>query len=161
MDQTKTALAAGIAGGYLLGRSRKAKLAFAVATYVIGRRFPLTPRHLVGEGARRLREHPRYGELSEQVSGNLLAAGRNAVTAATTSRIDALSEALRQGAQTLDGAGSAEDDAEPERDTETETEAEEGRGSRGRAAAQKKGAGRKQGGKQQRKTGRTKAEEDS
>ncbi|WP_130797043.1 hypothetical protein [Streptomyces otsuchiensis] len=149
MDQTKAALAAGIAGGYLLGRSRKAKLAFAVATYVVGRRFPLTPRHLVGEGARRLREHPRYGEISDRVSEDLLAAGRNVVTVATTSRLDALSDALRQSAHALEGVGSTEDDPElategaPEQKTKTPSATRE-RPARTRRASARQRSGTRQ-----------------
>ncbi|AKG46347.1 hypothetical protein ACWD33_19665 [Streptomyces xiamenensis] len=117
MDNSKAALAAGIAGGYVLGRTRKAKVAFAIATYVIGRRFPLTPRHLAEEGGRRLREHPRFGALSDQVRGDLLESGRSAVMAAATARIDALSEALRRGAQALEGV-SAEQEQEQEPEQE-------------------------------------------
>lgn len=53
-DQTKVALAAAIAGGYLLGRTKKGKLALSVATYLAGRRFGLEPRQLATEGMRRL-----------------------------------------------------------------------------------------------------------
>ncbi|QQN76459.1 hypothetical protein [Streptomyces sp. XC 2026] len=124
MDNSKAALAAGIAGGYVLGRTRKAKVAFAIATYVIGRRFPLTPRHLAEEGGRRLREHPRFGALSDQVRGDLLESGRSAVMAAATARIDALSEALRRGAQALEGAAAEQGEPEPEPEQE-EPEQEE------------------------------------
>ncbi|MGW7291270.1 hypothetical protein ACWGIB_02610 [Streptomyces xiamenensis] len=124
MDNSKAALAAGIAGGYVLGRTRKAKVAFAIATYVIGRRFPLTPRHLAEEGGRRLREHPRFGELSDQVRGDLLESGRSAVMAAATARIDAISDALRRGAQALEGV-SAEQGEQGEQGREQEPEQEE------------------------------------
>ncbi|CAL9356015.1 hypothetical protein SUDANB171_00566 [Streptomyces sp. enrichment culture] len=120
MDNSKAALAAGIAGGYVLGRTRKAKVAFAIATYVIGRRFPLSPRHLAEEGGRRLREHPRFGELSDQVRGDLLESGRSAVMAAATARIDALSEALRRGAQALEGVSAEEGEQEQEPEEEPE-----------------------------------------
>ncbi|MFE0691462.1 hypothetical protein H7827_02860 [Streptomyces sp. JH002] len=124
MDNSKAALAAGIAGGYVLGRTRKAKVAFAIATYVIGRRFPLTPRHLAEEGGRRLREHPRFGALSDQVRGDLLESGRSAVMAAATARIDALSEALRRGAQALEGVSAEQGEQEQEQEPEQEEEPE-------------------------------------
>ncbi|WP_392959285.1 hypothetical protein [Streptomyces sp. LN245] len=69
---TKIALVAAVAGGYLLGRMKKGRLAFAVATYVAGRRFGLDPQQLATEGLKRLSEVPAVAELREQVRGELM-----------------------------------------------------------------------------------------
>ena len=42
-DQTKKLLAAAVVGGYVLGRTKKGRLALTVATYLAGRRFGLEP----------------------------------------------------------------------------------------------------------------------
>lgn len=78
---TKIALAAAVAGGYLLGRMKKGRLAFAVATYLAGRRFGLDPQQLATEGLKRLSEVPAVVELQEQVRGELMNAGRQALAA--------------------------------------------------------------------------------
>lgn len=155
MDHTKAALAAGIAGGYLLGRNRKAKVALAVATYVIGRRFPLTPRHLAEEGMRRLREHPQFGELSERMRGDLLESGRTALSAAAARRVDAFTETLRQGTRELNGSSPKAADARDAADgpdEEEEQEEQEEEQEKPRKAA-KKSAGRARGGKSGTKSG--------
>lgn len=43
-NSCKTAVATAVAGGYVLGRTRKAKAAFAIATLIAGRRIGLSPR---------------------------------------------------------------------------------------------------------------------
>ena len=78
---TKIALAAAVAGGYLLGRMKKGRLAFAVATYVAGRRFGLDPQQLATEGLKRLSEVPAVAELQEQLRGELMNAGHEALAA--------------------------------------------------------------------------------
>ncbi len=85
-------VAAGAAGGYLLGRFRKMRLALTVAAAVAQRRL----RSQTGEEGR---------------GGALVAAGRAAALAAATRRIEALSErmaertsALRAGSEPTAGS---------------------------------------------------------
>lgn len=68
-EQTKLALAVSIVAGYVLGRTKKGRLALTVATYVAGRRFGLEPRQLAAEGMRRLGEVPQFAELQEKLKG--------------------------------------------------------------------------------------------
>lgn len=68
-DQTKVTLAAAVVGGYVLGRTKKGRLAISVATYLAGRRFGLEPRQLAAEGMRRLGEVPQFAELQDQLKG--------------------------------------------------------------------------------------------
>ncbi|GGL65031.1 hypothetical protein GCM10010129_05710 [Streptomyces fumigatiscleroticus] len=104
MNDSRAAMAAALAGGYLLGRTKKAKLAFAVGSYVVKRRFGLTPAQLLSEGLGRLQQAPRFRELSDQVRGELLTAGRTAVSAAAERRLTGLADALRDRTDALTGA---------------------------------------------------------
>lgn len=118
-DQTKMALAGAIAGGYVLGRTKKGKLALSVATYLAGRRFGLEPRQLAAEGMRRLAEIPQVAELQDQLKGEFLEAGRKAVTAAATRGMGTLADTLRDRT-----AGLAKEEEEPEYEEEEEPEEE-------------------------------------
>src|SRR5690242_20251915 len=78
-DTAKVTLAAAVVGGYVLGRTKKGRLALTIATYLAGRRFGLEPRQLAAEGMRRLGEIPQFAELQEQLKGEVFDAGRKAV----------------------------------------------------------------------------------
>ncbi|MEU9138439.1 histone H1-like repetitive region-containing protein [Streptomyces sp. NPDC048404] len=78
---TKIALAAAVAGGYVLGRFKKGRLTFAVATYIAGRRFGLDPQQLATEGLKRLSDVPGVAEFQEQVRDELINAGLQALAA--------------------------------------------------------------------------------
>ncbi|MGW4373478.1 hypothetical protein ACWEJ7_07410 [Streptomyces albidoflavus] len=117
-DTNKVALATAVAAGYALGRTRKAKLALTVGTYLAGRRFKLSPQELVTEGVNRLRETPQFNALSDQVRGDLLTAGRTALTAAADRRFDSLADSLRERTSLLGSPRSEED----EEDDDTEYE---------------------------------------
>lgn len=71
-DQTKLTLAVAVVGGYVLGRTKKGRVALSVATYLAGRRFGLEPRQLAAEGVRRLGEVPQVAELQEQLRARFL-----------------------------------------------------------------------------------------
>ncbi|MGW0556738.1 histone protein [Streptomyces sp. NPDC002926] len=121
-DQSKVALAAAIVGGYVLGRTKKGKLALSVATYVAGRRFGLEPRQLAAEGMRRLGEIPQFAELQDQLKGEVLDAGRKAVTAAATRGMGTLADTLRDRTA---GSGKKEESEYEDEEEEEEPEEEE------------------------------------
>ncbi|GJF26420.1 hypothetical protein [Streptomyces sp. HO565] len=115
MNDSKAALAAAMAGGYLLGRTKKARLAFAVGSYLAGRRLGLSPGQVLSQGLGRLQLAPAFQELSDQVRGELLTAGRTAVTAAANRRLAGLADTLRDRTDALNGGGRRGDGAqEPE-----------------------------------------------
>jgi len=91
-------LAAAVAGGYALGRTRRARLAFAVGTYLAGRRLGVAPGHAPVSGSRRTGQ---LQDIVEQVRGELLTAGRAAVTAVVDRRLARAAEALRHRTDTL------------------------------------------------------------
>ncbi|MET9191174.1 hypothetical protein GUR47_05165 [Streptomyces tendae] len=109
MNDSRTAMAAAVAGGYLLGRTKKAKLAFAVGSYLVGRRVGLSPGQVLGQGLGSLQRAPQFQELSEQVRGELLTAGRAAVTAAANRRLTGLADTLRDRTDALTGEGRRDD----------------------------------------------------
>lgn len=150
----KTAVAAAMAGGYVLGRTRKARTALAIATFLAGRRFGLSPAGLAAEGMRQLRENPRFEPLRDQISGELLAAARSAASGSAERGFTALAESLRQRGK---GRGGAQDDeaeeaAEFEEDEGEETgERDEGDGAEEEEPAQD-GGGREGGRRASRRT---------
>ncbi|MEU8734422.1 hypothetical protein [Streptomyces tendae] len=109
MNDSRTAMAAAVAGGYLLGRTKKAKLAFAVGSYLVGRRVGLSPGQVLGQGLGSLQRAPQFQELSDQVRGELMAAGRAAVTAAANRRLTGLADSLRERTDALAGEGRRDD----------------------------------------------------
>ncbi|MCX5317574.1 histone protein [Streptomyces sp. NBC_00154] len=117
-DQTKATLAAALVGGYVLGRTKKGKLALSLATYLAGKRLGLDPRQLATEGMRRLGEIPQVAELQDQLKGEFLEAGRKAVTAAATRGMGTLSDTLRDRTASL----GKKEEAEPEEEYEEEQE---------------------------------------
>ncbi|MFC4036143.1 hypothetical protein ACFO3J_32540 [Streptomyces polygonati] len=103
-SSSKAAVSAAIASGYLLGRTKNAKYAFAIATYVAGRRFSLSPSKLAYEALRHLKENPQLGDLRDKVSGELLAAARSAVTGSADRKLAAMAETLRERNEAAHGA---------------------------------------------------------
>lgn len=114
-QNTKAALAAGIAGGYVMGRTKKAKLAFAIATYIAGRRFGLRPRELAATGLKKVQQHPQLAHLGEKVRGDVLEAGRAAASSAAQRRIENVADAIHARTEALRAPRSpeAEEEAEP------------------------------------------------
>ncbi|WP_168220773.1 histone protein [Streptomyces sp. RFCAC02] len=117
MDNSKAALAAGIASGYLLGRRRKARLAIAVATYAMGRRFGTSPKDMASAGLRKLAGNGQLAELGGQMRDQLLDAGRTLAD----ERIGSLADALHKKTEALG------DGRRPDRDEDTGDEDRAGR----------------------------------
>jgi outer membrane biosynthesis protein TonB len=118
----RTAIAAAVAGGYVLGRTRKAKVAFAVGTFLAGRRFGLTPTALAAEGLRQLRESPQLAELREQLGGNLLDAARAAASTSADRRFTAFADTLRERGRGREEDAEYEDEGYDEDEAEDEAE---------------------------------------
>ena len=123
---SRTRLACGVAIGYVLGRTRKMRLALMIAgaTGVAG-----SPRQLVERGVKQLASVPEVGKLTTIARGQLLDAAKTAAMTAASSRIDALNERLQGTA-----AGGTGEDDEPRRpadrgraDSDEDTSAEEER----------------------------------
>ncbi|MEU1543961.1 histone protein [Actinacidiphila glaucinigra] len=128
-DVPKLALGAAVLGGYVLGRTKKGRVAFAMATYLAGRRFGLEPQQLLAEGAKRLRELPQFADLNEQLRGQALDAGRKALSAVADRKLADLADSLHQRTERIGKGKKApqDEDGEPEDayEEEEETEGEE------------------------------------
>jgi len=129
-DPKKTTLAAAVVGGYLLGRTRKGKLALLLASIIAGRKLPLNPQDLIAQGLRRAVETPQFRELTEQVRNELLQSGRAAARAAADRAMSSYADTLRQRTEEFDGDGDAQRDPgerlvdRPVHDHQGHTEAE-------------------------------------
>lgn len=93
-------LGAAVAGGYLLGRTRKGKAAIGLALWLAGRRRSFgSP----GGGLSRLLSTPEIGQLTAQLRGPLLGAAQRAVTSTIESRAGSLADSLRDRTARLGG----------------------------------------------------------
>lgn len=123
-------VALGVGAGYLLGRTRKMRLAFMIAAAGATGRFGVTPTELVVRGVRKVLDTPELNEVAELVRGELADAVRSAAIAATSGRVEALNERLRPGLtsgseEDSEAEGSrAEDVADDREPEEAEREAD-------------------------------------
>lgn len=127
---TKIALAA--SGGYLLGRTKKAKLALAFGLFLAGRKLPKSPLELVQQGAGALSKNPQVAELTQQVKGSLFDAGKVAASRSAERWLSGVSDRLREGIPTPDVGGDnkqadqgEEADEDEGQDTDQETDQED------------------------------------
>jgi len=125
MDKsTKATLAAGMTAGYVVGRTKKGKLALSLLSIAAGR--SLDPAALLGQGMRKLARSPQFTELSEHLRRELLDTGRGAVKSRANVGVEALTEALRRRTETLlktEDEDAADDEDEDAADDGDETEA--------------------------------------
>ncbi|MFF5565120.1 histone protein [Streptomyces sp. NPDC012623] len=124
-DQTKLALATAVLGGYVLGRTKKGRLALTVATVVAGKGLGFGPRELVAEGVRRLAEVPQVAELQEQVREQGAEAARGALSAVTDRAMGSLADTISGRTTLLSRKGDEEEDEEEDEEQAPEESEEE------------------------------------
>src|SRR3954464_15008303 len=107
-------LGAGVAGGYLLGRTKKLKMAVGLGAWLIGKKLDLSPSQLAMQGLGQLRESPQFGELSDRLRSEVGGAGKRALAAAATSRMESLADRMADRNDRL--TGEADDDYDEEDD---------------------------------------------
>ncbi|WP_097869898.1 hypothetical protein [Streptomyces sp. rh34] len=118
---TKNAkIGAALVGGYLLGRTKKAKLALGLGMFLLGKKIDLDPRQI----GRLLADSPVLGSLNDQVRKELVDATRTAATKAVTQRAGSLADSLQQRTQAL-GAGPGADEEELDEDDEPRAAADD------------------------------------
>ncbi|WP_244942541.1 hypothetical protein [Streptomyces sioyaensis] len=105
-----------LVGGYVLGRTKKAKLAIGLGMYLAGKRLPLDPKQL----SKLVADSPVLGPLHDQVRSELVDATKSAVSTALTQRMSALTDSLQE--RTLE-LGDADLDSTPEATTKATTRA--------------------------------------
>ncbi|MET8068177.1 hypothetical protein ABZU86_00415 [Streptomyces sp. NPDC005271] len=106
---TNGKIAIAVVGGYLLGRTKKAKLALGLGMMLAGKKITLDPQQL----ARTVAGAPVLSGLNAQVRKELVDATKSAATKALTTRANGLAESLQERTASLKGvAGDERDDDE-------------------------------------------------
>ncbi|MFF4287409.1 histone protein [Streptomyces sp. NPDC001739] len=124
-ERTKIMLAAAMAGGYVLGRTKKGRLALTAASYLAGRQSGLDPRQLVSDSVRKLGDIPQVAELGDQLRGEVMDAGRKALTSAATRQLASLAETLQDRTRRLQLGPEEYEDEEEEEEYEEEPREED------------------------------------
>jgi len=121
-----------VGAGYLLGRTKKLKMAVAVGSLVAGKRLNLTPKGIADLVSQQLRDNPQFKEIGDQLRQDLRGVGKAASGAIVERQIDALADRLHgrtaevrdQLAGAVPGKGRSQDD-EQDDDLEADEEYEE------------------------------------
>ena len=118
----RTGLGLAIGAGYLLGRTKKLKMALAVGGLVAGKKLNLSPRAVADLVGQQLRDNPQFKELGDQLRGDLRGAGEAASGALVERQLGALADRLHGRTAEVRGrlTGGGED-----RDAEAEDTGEE------------------------------------
>ncbi|MFC8389648.1 MULTISPECIES: DNA primase [unclassified Streptomyces] len=114
-----------IGAGYLLGRTKKLKMAVAVGGLVAGKKLNLGPRMVADLVSQQLRDNPQFKEIGDQLRGDLRGVGKAASGALVERQLDSLADRLHGRTadmrDRLTGAGPRDDaDAEHAEDAEHE-----------------------------------------
>lgn len=135
--ETQATLAAALAAGYALGRTKKGKVAIGAASVLAGQGL-LSPKELLNRALRKAYESPQAAQLLEQMRGELMGAARSALSATADRRLAALAASLQQRTDSLvsrpgdeaeeSSEGTEPDDEEEEGDEEKEREEATGEG---------------------------------
>jgi hypothetical protein len=115
-----------VAAGYVLGRFRKGKWALALAAMGTGKKLPGPQGALLEHGKKLLASSPALSALGDEVGSQLAQAGKTAVTAAVSRRIESFSDMLRDRTDLLGGGGKAAGDGDDEPQDAEQEESEEG-----------------------------------
>ncbi|MGW0861866.1 DNA primase [Streptomyces sp. NPDC002611] len=122
----RTALGLAVGAGYLLGRTKKLKMAIAVGGLVAGKKLNLSPRMVAELLQQQLKNNPQFKEIGDQLREDLRGVGKAASGAMVERQIDALADRLHgrtaQVRDQLTGVvpGGQDDDAEDAEDAEYE-----------------------------------------
>jgi hypothetical protein len=97
-------VALGVAGGYLLGRTKKMKLALMFAGMAAGRRAG-GPGELLKGGTKLLSSTPELARLTDQVRGRLLDAGKSAALAVAARQVESITDRVGRRVESLGDVG--------------------------------------------------------
>ncbi|MFE7270490.1 DNA primase [Streptomyces sp. NPDC057623] len=90
----RVGLGLAVGAGYVLGRTKKMKLAFAVGTLVAGKRMQLSPRALADLVSQQLQNNPQFKEIGDQLREDLRGVGKAASGAMVERQLDAFADRL-------------------------------------------------------------------
>ncbi|WP_405613312.1 hypothetical protein OG292_13560 [Streptomyces sp. NBC_01511] len=100
-----------LVGGYLLGRTKKAKMAIGLGMFLAGKKLSFDPKQL----GRLVANSPVLGSLNDQVRKELVDATKSAATNALTQRASGLADSLHQRTLGLEGKDDGGDGGEDTR----------------------------------------------
>ncbi|MFH9002767.1 DNA primase [Streptomyces afghaniensis] len=126
----RVGLGLAVGAGYLLGRTKKLKMAVAVGGLVAGKKLNLSPRMVAELVQQQLRNNPQFKEIGDQLREDLRGVGKAASGAMVERQLDAVADRLHgrtaQVRDQLSGVvpGGPEADAEDAEDEEPEGESE-------------------------------------
>ncbi|MFI1619170.1 hypothetical protein ACH4VT_19745 [Streptomyces lydicus] len=106
---TNAKIGVALAGGYVLGRTKKAKLAIGLGMYLAGKKLNLDPKQL----GKLVANSPVLGPLNDQVRRELVDATKSAATSALTRRMSGLADSLHERTLDLREAGGDAEADEP------------------------------------------------
>ncbi|MFI8089603.1 DNA primase [Streptomyces sp. NPDC086080] len=113
-----------IGAGYLLGRTKKLKMAVAVGGLVAGKKLNLSPRMVADLLSQQLRDNPQFKELGDQLRGDLRGVGKAASGALVERQIGSLADRLHgrtaEMREELNGGGRRERADDEDADEEPE-----------------------------------------
>ncbi|WP_030662197.1 hypothetical protein [Streptomyces cellulosae] len=121
-----------IGAGYVLGRTKKMKLAFAVGSLVAGKKMNLTPKGVADLVSGQLKNNPQFKEIGDQLREDLRGVGKAASGAMVERQVDALADRLHgRTAQVRDQLAGVVPDvgSEDSEDSEDDERAEDSQGS--------------------------------
>ncbi|MFH8630528.1 hypothetical protein ACH4CC_11725 [Streptomyces lydicus] len=107
---TNAKIGVALAGGYVLGRTKKAKLAIGLGMYLAGKKLNLDPKQL----GKLVANSPVLGPLNDQVRRELVDATKSAATNALTQRMSGLADSLHERTLDLRDAGGDAEAEEPD-----------------------------------------------
>ncbi|MFD8200645.1 DNA primase [Streptomyces sp. NPDC059701] len=119
----RTGLGLAVGAGYLLGRTKKLKMAIAVGTMVAGKKLNLTPKGIAELVSTQLQNNPQFKEIGDQLRTDLRGVGKAASGAMVERQIGALADRLHGRTAEVRGQLSGESrDSEDSQDAEYEDE---------------------------------------
>lgn len=90
----RTVMGLAIGAGYLLGRTRKLKLAIAVGTLVAGKRLNLSPGAVADMVSQQLKDNPQFKQIGDELRQDLRGVGKAASGALVERQMEALADRL-------------------------------------------------------------------
>ncbi|PWI42932.1 hypothetical protein [Streptomyces sp. ICBB 8177] len=124
---------AALVGGYLLGRTKKARMAIGLGMFLAGRKISLDPQAI----GRMVSESPLFEGLSAQARKQLVDATKNAATNALTNRVNLLADSLHERTLSLENGENATSEGEADADGETDRAQDEDEEEDGKSAARR------------------------
>jgi hypothetical protein len=143
MTATTAKVAAAVAGGYLLGRTKKLKLAVTLAGLLAGRKLAADPKAIVGKI---VDGNPELEHLRGQLSDGLTGAAKELAMATAASRLESMTDAIQGASEDTDSDQEDEFDEPEDEAGEPEDEADEqdeDSGTTKKAASKKSSAAKK------------------